>query len=510
MSARVRPAQEGDPSRIGPYRIVGRLGAGGMGTVLAGLDPTGLRVAVKLIHREQTGDAEFRARFRREVALSRRVTGPCLVPLLAADTDAERPWLATAYAPGPTLNEYVAAHGPLTGGNLHALATGTATALVAIHAAGVIHRDMKPQNIVLAPDGPRVLDFGIAHALDGTSVTRSGVVTGTPGWVSPELYRTGRAGPEGDLFAWAALLAYAATARLPFGSGTPDVLAYRIMSEPADLDGVPGALAEILEGALAKEPGDRPTAAEVAERCAGLLAQEVTQVMGQGAGDGAPAAGDGAPAEPTRVEGMVSAAWKVTTVDDPDWAAPRGSSPRRAMTVALAALVAAGAITGGAVLLNQQDESPRTPSSADSSASPTPSRGGGQQNPPSAPASDQASTATSDPANPPSPDPTDTATADPTPTDSGATVPGDQVTVKVSAEDEASWISAKRSSGSLLFDGLLKPGQTKTFTDKNRVELVLGDAGSIRLVVNGVPVKDDFKPGQVERLTYTRGDPNAG
>lgn len=505
MSARVRPAQEGDPSRIGPYRIIGRLGAGGMGTVLAGLDPAGLRVAVKVIHREQAGDPEFRARFRREVALSRRVTGPCLVPLLAADADAQRPWLATEYAPGPTLNEYVTAHGPLTGGNLHALATGTATALAAIHAAGVIHRDMKPQNIVLAPDGPRVLDFGIAHALDGTSVTRSGVVTGTPGWVSPELYRTGRAGPEGDLFAWAALVAYAATARLPFGAGTPDVLAYRIISEPADLAGVPDALAEILRGALAKQPDDRPTAAEVAERCAELLSQEVTQVVGR-------ATGQETRTDPTRVDGMVSAAWKVTTVDDPDWPAPRGSSSRRTLTVALAALAAVGVITGGAVLLNQQDESPRKPSPADSSSHSTssPGTGGQQPEPTKNPPSDPQSTSTSAPPDTPSPDPTDTGTADPTPTGGEESAPEDQVTVKVTAEDTSSWVSAKQRDGRLLFDGVLDPGETKTFTDKERVDLVLGDAGSVRLVVNGEPVKDTFAPGQVERLTYTRGDPNAG
>jgi serine/threonine protein kinase len=477
-----------------------------MGTVLAGLDPAGLRVAVKLIHQEHAGDSEFRARFRREVALSRRITGPCLVPLLAADTDAERPWLVTAYAPGPTLHEHVAAHGPLTGGNLHAFATGTATALTAIHAAGVIHRDLKPQNIVLAPDGPRVLDFGIAHALDGTSVTRSGVLTGTPGWVSPELYRAGQAGPQGDMFVWAALVAYAATGRLPFGAGTPDVLAYRVMSESADLEGVPAALAEILERALAKQPDDRPTAAEAAEWCAGLLAQEVTQV-------GGPAAGEGTWTEPaqadTRIDGMVSAAWDVPTFDDPGWAAPpRRSSLRRTVTVALAAVAAAGVITAGAVVLNNQGESADTPPSADSpsSSKPPQSTGGKEPAPDNTPASDPADTPTADPTT----DPADTPTAGPTPTEGEASPIGDGVTVKVKAEDVVSWVSAKKHNGDLLFDGTLKPGETKTFTDKERVDLVLGDAGSVRLVVNGVPVEDTFEDGQVERLSYTRGDPNAG
>lgn len=461
---------------MGPYRIVGRLGAGGMGTVLAGLDPAGLRVAVKLIHREQAGDPEFRARFRREVALSRRVSGPCLLPLLAADTDAERPWLATEYAPGPTLHAYVAAHGPLTGGTLLAFATGTATALTAIHEAGVIHRDLKPPNVVLAPDGPRVLDFGIAHALDGTSVTRTGVLTGTPGWASPELYRGGGAVPAGDLFAWAALVAYAATARPPFGTGTPEVLAYRIMAEPADLDGVPGAPAEILERALAKRPEDRPTAAEAAQRCAGLLAQEATQVRGR-------TEGEGARSESARVEGMVSASWDVPTFADPGWAAPRAGSPRRTAAVALAALAVVGVITGGVVVLNQQDERAGTPSAANSPSPQAPGTAGRQPGPASVPPGTPAG---------------------------GASTAAGRVTVQVGTEGSGSWISVKAHNGRLLFDGVLRPGATKTFTDKERVDLVLGDAGAVRLVVNGVRVKDDFQPGQVERLSYGPGDPNAG
>lgn len=164
----------GPPQRQG--RIIGRLGSRGTGTVHAGLDPDGLRVAVKVIHAEQAEDPEFRARFRREVQLSARVQGPCF----AAEPNAEFPWLATAYASGPTLNQHPAAHGPLAGGTLYAFAAGTAQALEAIHASGAVHRDVKPQDVILTPAGPRVLDFGIAHAADGTSVTRTGVMTGTP------------------------------------------------------------------------------------------------------------------------------------------------------------------------------------------------------------------------------------------------------------------------------------------------------------------------------------------
>ncbi|MFE2696958.1 protein kinase domain-containing protein [Streptomyces mirabilis] len=173
-----------------------------MGTVHAALDPDGRQVAVKVIHSAQAGDGEFRARFKREVEVSRRVTGPFLVPLLAADAGAAVPWLATAYVSGSTLGEHISVHGPLSGARLYALAAGTAAALAAVHAAGVVHRDVKPGNVILASDGPRVLDFGIAHALDGTSVTRTGVMTGTAGWISPEGYRTGATSSAGDVFAW--------------------------------------------------------------------------------------------------------------------------------------------------------------------------------------------------------------------------------------------------------------------------------------------------------------------
>ncbi|MGW3989362.1 serine/threonine-protein kinase [Streptomyces sp. NPDC004830] len=362
---RVQPARPGDPVRIGPYRIVGRLGAGGMGTVHAGVAPDGLRVAVKVIHPEQAQDPEFRARFRREVELSSRVTGPHVVPLLAADPDAPTPWLATAYVPGPTLTEHVHAHGPLTDGGPYAFAAATAQALAAIHAAGVVHRDVKPQNVLLTPAGPRLLDFGIAHAADGTSLTRTGVMTGTPGWISPEQYRQGSAGPAGDMFAWAALVAYAATGRLPFGAGAPDVVAFRVMSGEADLDGVPVLLRRVVEKALVQEPGDRPTAVEAAEECAALLASQVTQAAGAGA---APAPGD-----------MITAAWEIPPADDPTWQVP--SDPRRShkrvlATVALAAGVVGGLAGGVAALLPGDSGGDRRSSAA--SASPPTTAGAGR------------------------------------------------------------------------------------------------------------------------------------
>jgi serine/threonine protein kinase len=365
---RVQPARPGDPSRIGPYRIIGRLGAGGMGTVHAGVASDGMRVAVKVIHPEQAQDPEFRARFRREVELSSRVTGPHLVPLLAADPDAQTPWLATAYVPGPTLNQHVTAHGALAEGTLYAFAAATAQALAAIHAVGVVHRDVKPQNILLTPAGPRVLDFGIAHAADGTSVTRTGVMTGTPGWISPEQYRQGTAGPAGDIFAWGALVAYAATGRMPFGAGAPDVVAFRVMSGEADLDGIPLPLRRTVEKALAQEPGDRPSTAEAAQECAVLLASQVTQVAS-------------APAVPATAVDMITAVWEVPAAEDPTWRLPsdRSRSKKRLAGAAVLAAGVIGGLAGGvAALLPGDTGSGNHASPSAASASPLVSAGSGQ------------------------------------------------------------------------------------------------------------------------------------
>ncbi|WP_436800388.1 serine/threonine-protein kinase [Streptomyces cinereoruber] len=350
LPTRVRPAHPGDPSRVGPYRIIGRLGAGGMGTVHAALDPAGRRVALKLIHSAQADDGEFRARFKREVALSRRVSGPCLVALLDADTDAGHPWLATEYVPGPTLGQRVATDGPLTGAQLYALAAGTAAALAAIHEAGVVHRDIKPANVILAPSGPRVLDFGIAHALDGTSVTRTGVMTGTAGWISPEYYRTGTAGAAGDVFAWGALIAYAATGRLPFGTGAPDVVAFRVMSDEPDTAGVPDDLLAVVMSSLAKEPGDRPTPVVLAEKCTALLATQATSVLPLNAN------------VPTVIGDFVAAHWGMPTQDGPAWTlARRRPLRRRAGLLAIAGLMAFAVAMGATYALRGQH--PATPAS---------------------------------------------------------------------------------------------------------------------------------------------------
>ncbi|MFF0205794.1 serine/threonine-protein kinase [Streptomyces sp. NPDC005017] len=343
-----------------------------MGTVYAALTDDGDRLAVKVIHPVQAADPEFRARFRREVRLSARVRGPFLLPLLEADPDADTPWLATEYAPGPTLADHLAANGPLTDGTLYAFATATAQALAAIHATGIVHRDVKPQNVLLTPAGPRVLDFGIAHAADGTSVTRTGVLTGTPGWISPEHYRSGVTAAEGDVFAWGALVAYAATGRLPFGTGAPEAVAYRVISGSPDLDGIPEALREVLEQALAKEPAERPAAAEAAEDCAQLLAAQSTLLF-----DGHTTAATGN--AQTLVADLVPVLWSIPAPEDPPWPLPASAPPRKPLRrKAIAAVLVATAVIGasaGGFLASRDDRSKTDTVSPSGETAPTASTG---------------------------------------------------------------------------------------------------------------------------------------
>ncbi|WP_444962194.1 serine/threonine-protein kinase [Nocardiopsis sp. M1B1] len=252
-----------DPARIGPYRPLRRLGSGGMGVVYAARDQGGALVAVKLIHPEYSADPEFRARFAREVELLRRVGGACAVPLLAADTEAERPWLVTPLVRGMTLSAYMRKNGPLGEQLLLGLAAGVAEALAQIHEVGIAHRDLKPANIVLSPEGPRVLDFGVARAIDQTALTRTGSVLGSPGWISPDHYRGAPASTADDIFAWGALVSYAATGRPPFGTGDPAAVAHRVISGEPDTEGFSGPLADLAARALSKEASERPTALEL-------------------------------------------------------------------------------------------------------------------------------------------------------------------------------------------------------------------------------------------------------
>ncbi|WP_211370023.1 serine/threonine-protein kinase [Nonomuraea turkmeniaca] len=257
---------------IGPYRIVGRMGAGGMGVVYAGIAADGTRVAVKEIHPGLAADPHFRARFVREVDLLSRVRGRCTVSVLASDTTAIPPWLATEYVPGPTLSAYVQGNAPLRPHELLSFGVDIAEALTDIHRAGIVHRDLKPGNVILSTSGAKVLDFGIARALDESGLTGTGALIGTPGWISPEQYRGDQADAAADVFAWGALMVYATTGRPPFGIGAPDVLAYRVMSVDPDLSGVPAQVRDLVRSALAKDRTARPAAQELFARVTALRA----------------------------------------------------------------------------------------------------------------------------------------------------------------------------------------------------------------------------------------------
>jgi hypothetical protein len=259
--------KQGDPRRIGPYRLVGRLGRGGMGHVYLGVSAGGRPVAVKVIRADLATDPEFRVRFAREVAAVRRVSGLFTALVVDADVDSGVPWLATAYVAGPSLAEAVTGGGPMTARPALALAAGLAESLSAIHAAGVVHCDLKPSNVLLSPDGPRVIDFGISHAAGPGRSTgpaaAAGWVTGSPGFMSPEQALGGEIGPPSDIFSLGAVLTFAATGRGPFGRGSRPEVAYRLVYGLPDLSEMPAGLRSLVERCLTKDPVQRPTADEV-------------------------------------------------------------------------------------------------------------------------------------------------------------------------------------------------------------------------------------------------------
>ncbi|MGW2086603.1 protein kinase domain-containing protein [Streptomyces sp. NPDC001880] len=376
------PLREDSPRRIGPYGIRARLGAGGMGEVFLGVrDGGGEPVAVKTVRRDVAKDPGFRSRFRREITVARSVAGPHLAPLLDGDADAEVPWLATGYVAGPNLSAAVRRAGAMNEAEARMLGAGLARALAAVHAAGIVHRDVKPGNVMLAADGPRLIDFGIARDSGATPLTTTSRMVGSPSFMSPEhVAGSGRVVPASDIFCLASVLCYAVTGRDPFGDGPVAAVLYRVKYVEADLDDVPDALRAVLDRCLVADPAARPDAAELA----GLLdpgaadrwpdpvvqhiaehARELARVVALG-GPLLPGytptevTSDSRPALhqlPTQGPAPVQAP---PVASDPHSAptqgpglapgttqAPPPRRSRRALAVALAALIVLGAATGG-------------------------------------------------------------------------------------------------------------------------------------------------------------------
>src|SRR5689334_10925878 len=281
-----------DPRVVGSFRLHRRLGAGGMGVVYLGSDRRGQRVALKVIRPDLAEDQEFRSRFAREVSAARRLRRRCTARLVAADLEADRPWFATQYVPGPSLHDKVAEDGPMSAADVAAVGAALAEGLVAVHEAGVVHRDLKPSNILLSPKGPRIIDFGIAWATGASTLTHVGTAVGSPGFLAPEQVRGALVTPATDVFSLGATLAYASMGDSPFGHGSSEVMLYRVVHEEAQLHGVPDALAPLVRACLAKDPEERPSTLQLSLRLKEIAAREA-----QGLADVRPPAPRGAETE---------------------------------------------------------------------------------------------------------------------------------------------------------------------------------------------------------------------
>ncbi|MGW1285995.1 protein kinase domain-containing protein [Streptomyces sp. NPDC002586] len=268
------------PEYVGHYRLQSRLGSGGMGVVHLARSTSGMKLAVKVVHAEFARDPEFRGRFRQEVAAARKVSGAFTAPVVDADPDAERPWMATLFIPGPTLSDEVKRNGSMAPAQLRRLMAGLAEALRDIHRVGVVHRDLKPSNVLLAEDGPKVIDFGISRPKDSELRTETGKLIGTPPFMAPEQFRRPReVGPAADIFALGSVMVHAATGRGPFDSDSPYVVAYQVVHDEPDLTGVPEDLVALVERCLAKEPDDRPTPDELMRELRSVAASYDTQAF---------------------------------------------------------------------------------------------------------------------------------------------------------------------------------------------------------------------------------------
>ncbi|WP_143672507.1 serine/threonine-protein kinase, partial [Streptomyces sp. rh206] len=262
-----QPLKADDPAVVGGYRLAAVLGAGGMGKVYLSYTPGGRPLAIKVIRAEFSEDPEFRRRFQQEVRAAQRVQGLYTAPVIDSDTEGAQPWLATAYVPGPSLAHAVARHGRLPLRSVLLLTVGVAEALGVIHGAGIVHRDLKPANVLLAADGPRVIDFGIARAADTTALTGTGVSVGTPAFMSPEQAAVGTVTPATDVFALGQIAAYAAIGAPAYGDGPSHAVLYRIVHEDPDLSRLPDALRPLVTRCLSRDPADRPTLTDIIRMC---------------------------------------------------------------------------------------------------------------------------------------------------------------------------------------------------------------------------------------------------
>jgi serine/threonine protein kinase len=412
--------QPADPASVGGYRLLGRLGAGGMGQVYLGVSPGGRTVAIKLIHASHAQTAYFKERFAREVEAARRVGGFHTATVVDADPGADPPWMVTAYIEGPSLQEAVVQGGPMPPDRVRALGAALAEGLAAIHACGLVHRDLKPSNVILAADGPRIIDFGIARTVDAhTGITSTGTLVGTFAYMSPEQMHGDQAGPASDVFSLGGMLAFAATGRPPFGSDSPPAIMYRVINEQPDLAGLPDpSLATLISACLAKAPEARPSVPDLmaAVSRSGSAPGHAPVVPPQFAADGPPTQTQLSAPRSTGPTREITDPLAAAGPAQPGYATPNGLPPalpptgspptarlprrrfRRGPVIAAAALVVALAIAVPLLLTSSTPKAAPPPSTTSSTSlapsqrpSTTPSTGASASTQPTATATPTAS-----------------------------------------------------------------------------------------------------------------------
>ncbi|WP_052424232.1 serine/threonine-protein kinase [Nonomuraea candida] len=378
----VHPLTPDDPAALGGYRLAGRIGEGGQGVVYLAHDGDGEPVAIKLLN---TGDAATRARLARELDALESIASFCTARVIGVSASGARPYVVSEYVEGPSLSERVAARGPLRGGELERLVVGTATALAAIHAAGIVHRDFKPANVLLGPDGPRVVDFGIARA-DGAATMTSGLI-GTPAYLAPEQIGGAPAGPASDVFAWAASMVYAATGTSPFGADTVPAVLHRVLHAEPDLSALPDRLHHVIASCLAKDPARRPTAAQLMVS----LVNPRTPPQGVRQDTGPPPPAPAAPPARPQGGGHDGGPTGPRAPVETTGGARRGGRSRAGLAAVVVTVAVLGA-TGAAVLLMNRapatdDDRVRPPVAATTDAGPSPQTSQPAQDPRTPPSS---------------------------------------------------------------------------------------------------------------------------